>query len=84
MPEEFINPPSIVGDLVPSGEMAVLVVPIDMEAPKGRLILPQVQSIRDILDNDANCMVVKERESREFLDRLKCHRLWWLATSRVL
>ncbi|MDK2849158.1 MAG: hypothetical protein PWP34_2511 [Desulfuromonadales bacterium] len=71
VPEEFINPPSIVGDLVPSGEMAVLVVPIDMEAPKGRLILPQVQSIRDILDNDAYCMVVKERELRDALDRLK-------------
>jgi [FeFe] hydrogenase H-cluster maturation GTPase HydF len=70
VPEEFINPPSIVGDLVPSGELAVLVVPIDMEAPKGRLILPQVQSIRDILDNDAYCMVVKERELRDALDRL--------------
>jgi [FeFe] hydrogenase H-cluster maturation GTPase HydF len=61
-PEELINPPSILGDLVPAGEMAVLVVPIDMEAPKGRLILPQVQTIRDILDADAFCMVVKERE----------------------
>ena len=70
VPEEYINPPSIVGDLVPSGEMAVLVVPIDMEAPKGRLILPQVQSIRDILDNDAYCLVVKERELRDALDRL--------------
>lgn len=71
VPDEFINPPTIIGDLVPSGEMAVLVVPIDMEAPKGRLILPQVQSIRDILDNDAYCMVVKERELRDALDRLK-------------
>jgi [FeFe] hydrogenase H-cluster maturation GTPase HydF len=70
VPDEFINPPTIVGDLVPSGELAVLVVPIDMEAPKGRLILPQVQSIRDILDNDAYCMVVKERELRDALDRL--------------
>ncbi|MDY0262955.1 MAG: [FeFe] hydrogenase H-cluster maturation GTPase HydF [Syntrophotalea acetylenica] len=71
VPDEFINPPTILGDLVPSGELAVLVVPIDMEAPKGRLILPQVQSIRDILDNDAYCMVVKERELRDALDRLK-------------
>jgi [FeFe] hydrogenase H-cluster maturation GTPase HydF len=71
VPDEFINPPSILGDLVPAGELAVLVVPIDMEAPKGRLILPQVQSIRDILDNDAYCMVVKERELRDALDRLK-------------
>lgn len=70
-PEEFINAPAIIGDLVPSGELAVLVIPIDLEAPKGRLILPQVQSIRDILDNDAYCMVVKERELRDALDRLK-------------
>jgi [FeFe] hydrogenase H-cluster maturation GTPase HydF len=48
----------------------VLVVPIDKEAPKGRLILPQVQSIRDLLDGDAWCMVVKERELRDALARL--------------
>jgi len=70
-PEEFLNTPSIVGDLVPAGEMAVLVVPIDLEAPKGRLILPQVQTIRDLLDNDSITMVVKERELKEALDNLK-------------
>jgi [FeFe] hydrogenase H-cluster maturation GTPase HydF len=69
-PEEFINAPTIVGDLVPAGELAVLVVPIDVEAPKGRLILPQVQTIRDILDVDAYSMIVKERELRDALDRL--------------
>ncbi|MCF7855254.1 MAG: [FeFe] hydrogenase H-cluster maturation GTPase HydF [Candidatus Pacebacteria bacterium] len=71
VPEEFLAPPAILGDLVPPGDMAVLVVPIDLEAPKGRLIMPQVQSIRDLLDNDAYCMVVKERELRDALDRLK-------------
>jgi [FeFe] hydrogenase H-cluster maturation GTPase HydF len=70
-PEDFINPPAIVGDLVPPGELAVLVVPIDKEAPKGRLIMPQVQTIRDLLDSDSYCMVVKERELRDALDRLK-------------
>ena len=69
-PEEFINAPAIIGDLIPAGELAVLVVPIDLEAPKGRLILPQVQSIRDVLDSDAYCMIVKERELRDALDRL--------------
>jgi [FeFe] hydrogenase H-cluster maturation GTPase HydF len=69
-PEDFINRPGIVSDLVGPGEMAVLVVPIDKEAPKGRLILPQVQSIRDLLDGDSFCMVVKERELREALKRL--------------
>ncbi len=69
-PPDFIDSPSIVGDLVGPGEMVVLVVPIDKEAPKGRLILPQVQTIRDLLDSDAICMVVKERELRTALARL--------------
>ncbi|HSB71353.1 MAG TPA: [FeFe] hydrogenase H-cluster maturation GTPase HydF [Candidatus Methylomirabilis sp.] len=69
-PEDFVNHPTILGDLVGPGEMAVLVVPIDKEAPKGRLILPQVQAIRDLLDSDAYCLVVKERELRRALDRL--------------
>jgi [FeFe] hydrogenase H-cluster maturation GTPase HydF len=70
-PPDFIDSPAILGDLVGPGEMAVLVVPIDKEAPKGRLIMPQVQSIRDLLDSDAYCMVVKERELRRALDQLK-------------
>jgi [FeFe] hydrogenase H-cluster maturation GTPase HydF len=69
-PEDFINMPSIMGDLLPPGELAVLVVPLDLEAPKGRLILPQVNAIRDVLDQDAYCLVVKERELRDALDRL--------------
>jgi [FeFe] hydrogenase H-cluster maturation GTPase HydF len=70
-PEDFINAPAIIGDLVRAGELVMLVVPIDLEAPKGRLILPQVQAIRDVLDVDAYCLVVKERELRDALDRLK-------------
>jgi predicted GTPase len=70
-PADFIDNPSILADLVGTGEMAVLVVPIDKEAPRGRLILPQVQAIRDLLDNDALCLVVKERELRSALERLK-------------
>ncbi len=70
-PEEFISGGTIAGDLVPPGGTAVLVVPIDLEAPKGRLILPQVQTIRDLLDNDSCCVVVKERELRDCLDNLK-------------
>lgn len=70
-PEEFLKNPTIVSDLLGAGELAMLVVPIDLEAPKGRLILPQVQTIRDILDNDSMCMVVKERELKDALDKLK-------------
>lgn len=69
-PEDFLSTPAILSDLVPAGELAVLVVPIDKEAPKGRLIQPQVMAIRDLLDNDSLCMVVKERELREALQRL--------------
>jgi [FeFe] hydrogenase H-cluster maturation GTPase HydF len=71
VPEKYLMPSTIVGDLISPGALVVLVVPIDLEAPKGRLILPQVQTIRDILDNDAYCLVVKERELRDALDRLK-------------
>ena len=72
-PDGFLEPPAILGDLLPSGQgvpLAVLIVPIDLQAPKGRLILPQVQAIRDALDSDAAVAVVKEREYRAFLDRL--------------
>lgn len=70
-PEDFIQPPPLVGDLVRPGGIALLIVPIDLQAPKGRLILPQVQTIRDALDNDAATVVVKEREFRHILDRLR-------------
>lgn len=71
VPEEFIKPQPLIGDLLPSGGHAVFIVPIDLQAPKGRLILPQVQAIRDILDADATVSVVKEREYRFFLENLK-------------
>jgi [FeFe] hydrogenase H-cluster maturation GTPase HydF len=70
-PADFIATPSLIGDLLPPGDFAVLVVPIDLEAPKGRLILPQVQTIRDILDNDATAVVVKESQLAATLDNLK-------------
>lgn len=70
-PADFIATPSLIGDLLPPGGMAVLVVPIDLQAPKGRLILPQVQTIRDVLDNDAATLVVKERELSPALNNLK-------------
>ena len=70
-PADFIENPVIAADLVGSGGMAVLVVPIDKEAPKGRLILPQVQTIRDLLDHDAMCIVVNETELSAALGKLK-------------
>lgn len=66
-PADFIKPPPLVGDLVRPGGIALLIVPIDLQAPKGRLILPQVQTIRDSLDNDASVIIVKEREYAHML-----------------
>src|SRR6056297_887181 len=67
IPESAYSTPSLVGDLVQYGDIVLLITPIDIEAPEGRLILPQVQAIRDILDNDAVCIVLKEREVDSFL-----------------
>ncbi len=69
-PDNWEGPP-VIGDLVSPGDTVILVVPIDLAAPKGRLILPQVQTIRDLLDNDACAVVVKERELKEALAGLK-------------
>jgi len=65
-----IDDNTILGDLLHPGDIVVLVVPIDLGAPKGRLILPQVQTIRDILDHDAAAITVKERELTYTLSRL--------------
>ncbi|SHG83611.1 iron-only hydrogenase maturation protein HydF [Thermosyntropha lipolytica DSM 11003] len=63
--------PAIIGDLLQPGDMCILVTPIDSAAPKGRLILPQVQTIRDILDHDSQALVVKETELAKALASLK-------------
>ncbi len=62
---------TIVGDLVEPKDTAILVVPIDSAAPKGRLILPQQQTIRDLLDHGASAMVVKEDGVRDAIENLK-------------
>lgn len=62
---------TILGDLIAPGDIVVLVTPCDIEAPAGRLILPQVQTLRDILDHDAQAVVVKEDGLAAALDRLK-------------
>ncbi len=57
--------------LVNENDLAVLVTPIDLAAPRGRLILPQVETIRDLLDKDCACLILKERELKNFYDSLK-------------
>lgn len=69
IPESSYKTPSLMGDLISYGDIVLLITPIDIEAPAGRMILPQVQAIRDILDNDAVAVVVKEREVDAFLKK---------------
>lgn len=69
-PDEFINPPPLMGDLMPDKGLAVLVIPIDFEAPKGRIILPQVQVIRDCLDHNQGALSVKENQYLDCLGKL--------------
>jgi [FeFe] hydrogenase H-cluster maturation GTPase HydF len=67
IPESAFTTPTLIGDLINHGDIVLLITPIDIEAPAGRMILPQVQTIRDVLDNDAVCVVLKERETDAFL-----------------
>jgi [FeFe] hydrogenase H-cluster maturation GTPase HydF len=62
MPETAYRSQSLIGDLINYGDTVLLITPIDIEAPEGRLILPQIQVIRDVLDNDGVAVVCKERE----------------------
>jgi [FeFe] hydrogenase H-cluster maturation GTPase HydF len=69
-PDDFLEP-TIIGDLLNPGDVAILVIPVDKAAPKGRLILPQVMTLRDVIDHDAYAIVVKERELRAAIEGLK-------------
>ena len=71
LPDDFVNSPQIVGDLIDEKSVVIMVVPIDKQAPKGRLILPQVQTLRDLLDNNCITMVVKDSELEDALNSLK-------------
>ncbi len=65
------KPFTVLGDMIGKGGLVVLVVPIDYEAPQGRIILPQVMTLRDVLDHDAMSMTVKENDLAAALDMLK-------------
>jgi len=67
VPSSLTHENNLVSDLLRPGQLVVLVVPIDLAAPKGRLILPQVQVLREVLDSDAVGIIVKERELEKAL-----------------
>ncbi len=71
IPEYSFKTPTLLGDLISYGDIVILITPIDIEAPAGRLILPQMQAIRDILDNEAVAIVLKEREVDAFLKKTR-------------
>lgn len=73
----------IVGDLLAPSDFVILVVPIDESAPKGRLILPQQQTIRDILDAEATAIVVKDTELEETMNKLACKPKMVITDSQV-
>ena len=71
-PEDFLTPPPLLGDLLPGRDgLVVMIVPIDLQAPKGRLILPQVQALRDGLDADAQVMVVKQTQYMKAMENFR-------------
>lgn len=69
-PPEFLAEPPLLGDLAPENSTVVMIIPIDYEAPKGRLILPQVQAIRDCLDHNQNILICKENNYTDTLNNL--------------
>ena len=71
VPEEFVTPPPMIGDLITPGSTVVLIVPIDIQAPKGRLILPQVQVLREILDSGSTAVICKTSDYRKTLENMK-------------
>ncbi|MEI6060030.1 MAG: [FeFe] hydrogenase H-cluster maturation GTPase HydF [Bacteroidota bacterium] len=71
LPETAWKPGTLVGDLISYGDVVLLITPIDIEAPEGRLILPQVQVIRDVLDHDGVVAICKEREVDAYFKRME-------------
>jgi [FeFe] hydrogenase H-cluster maturation GTPase HydF len=71
IPEHSYKTPTLLGDIIGPGDLVILITPIDLEAPAGRMILPQVQAIRDILDNEAVAIVLKENEALPFLKKTR-------------
>lgn len=70
-PDDFLNAVPLVGDLAPEHSTVVMMIPIDYEAPKGRLIMPQVQAIRDCLDHEQSVLAVKETDYAAALQNFK-------------
>jgi [FeFe] hydrogenase H-cluster maturation GTPase HydF len=71
LPETAYSQLSLVGDIISPGDVVLLITPIDLEAPEGRMILPQVQVIRDVLDHDGILVVCKENAVADFIRKME-------------
>jgi len=71
LPDDWIMPPPLITDLIKKGDTVILVIPVDKEMPKGRLILPEQQVLREILDKKASALVINEKELSQAIDNLK-------------
>ncbi len=71
LPETAYSQRSLVGDIISPGDVVLLITPIDLEAPEGRMILPQVQVIRDVLDHDGILVVCKENAVADFIRKME-------------
>ncbi|HEX2936594.1 MAG TPA: [FeFe] hydrogenase H-cluster maturation GTPase HydF [Bacteroidales bacterium] len=70
IPENVYQAKSLLGDVLKAGDTVLLITPIDLEAPEGRMILPQVQVIRDVLDNDCVAVVAKEKDIAAYISKM--------------
>ena len=69
IPERSMAFPSLFADIIKPDDIVLLITPVDAEAPAGRMILPQMQAVRDVLDNKAVAVVMTEFRIKEFLER---------------
>ena len=69
IPKTAWQKPSLLGDIIQAGDLILMVTPIDSEAPEGRMILPQVMTLRDVLDNECSALVLKETQLKDYFNR---------------
>lgn len=83
IPETIYRNRSLIGDIIQQGDLVLLITPVDTEAPEGRMILPQVQVIRDVLDNSCIVIVAKETEVENLIKTLNPRPVLAITDSQV-
>ncbi len=83
IPETAYRKRTLVGDLIKPGDTVILITPVDTEAPEGRMILPQMQVIRDVLDYNGVCVVLKENEVTGYVKKMSPKPILAITDSQV-